>query len=142
MTVLAIVVNFANRPNGSQPTSLTLTVLAHQNYITSLVVMTLSERVSGVCSALSHPKRVDIFLALLSRVENGVPYGELSEILDMPASTLSFHLKEMEKGGVVARAVVGRHTYIRPSMEKLNGVLNELSVLCCPDGPENLNKDR
>ncbi len=103
--------------------------------------MTLSEPIAAICSALSHPKRVDIFLALLPRVENGVPYGELSEILDMPASTLSFHLKEMEKGGVVDREVLGRHTYIRPSTKELEGVLNELSGLCCPDGADKLNKD-
>jgi DNA-binding transcriptional ArsR family regulator len=95
--------------------------------------MNTPDAIARVCAALSHPKRTEIFITLLPNAKDGLPYGDLAAHLNMPASTLSFHLKELEKGGVVQRETRGRQSIIRPCLENLNGVLNTLSRLCCPD---------
>jgi DNA-binding transcriptional ArsR family regulator len=61
--------------------------------------------------------------------ENDEAY--LSALLDVPASTLSFHLKALQTAGLVTQVRDGRHLIYRPSLARMNALLAYLTDHCC-----------
>ncbi len=49
----------------------------------------------------------------------------------MPASTLSFHLKELMHAGLVSQQRDGRNLIYRPAIEQMNALLAYLTAHCC-----------
>lgn len=90
-----------------------------------------SQTTANALSALSHPSRVDIFKCLLSRYPTSLNAGFLSTETTLAPSTLSHHLREMEKGGVIKRTPKGRSTTISLDLKNLTGIANSLMQLCC-----------
>jgi len=91
-----------------------------------------SQDISNIFSALAHPSRIEILMALLKATEIGVPMGKLSDALEIPASTLKHHLVEMEHSGVVQRRHEGRKSVFTVDTAKLNEVIFLLKDICCP----------
>ncbi len=52
-------------------------------------------------AALAQEARLRVFRALVGAGPGGMTPGALSAMLDIPASTLSFHLKELVHAGLV-----------------------------------------
>jgi DNA-binding transcriptional ArsR family regulator len=61
--------------------------------------------------------------------------GALSALLDIPASTLSFHLKELVHAGLVTVEREGRNQHYRPALAQMNGLLAYLTDHCCQGQP-------
>jgi DNA-binding transcriptional ArsR family regulator len=61
----------------------------------------------------------------------GLTPGALTATLDVPSSTLSFHLKELMQAGLVTQQRDGRHLIYRPSLAQMNALLGYLSAHCC-----------
>lgn len=95
--------------------------------------MNRSEHIAGVFSALAHPSRVDVLLALLPLATQGMTAGELAEKTGVPPSTLAHHLREMEAAQVIARTQEGRKTIVTPSLATLTQIAHLLTRLCCAD---------
>jgi ArsR family transcriptional regulator len=94
--------------------------------------MTLShQNLAQTFSALGHPRRVEVFEHLLRHATSGANFGEIQRATDMPASTLTHHLHEMERGGLVARTVTGRSTNLKLDLTYLQQTLNQLMSMCC-----------
>ena len=49
----------------------------------------------------------------------------------LPASTLSFHLKELTYSGLVTQERDGRHLIYRPALDQMNALLAYLTAHCC-----------
>lgn len=81
--------------------------------------------------AMAQGMRLRIFRALVGAVPEGMTPGALSALLDVPASTLSFHLKELLYAGLVSQERDGRHLLYRPSLERMNALLAYLTDHCC-----------
>lgn len=81
--------------------------------------------------ALAQPQRLRIFRALVGAAPQGLTPGELSVLLDVPASTLSFHLKELTHAGLVAPLREGRNLNYQPSLARMNALLAYLTAHCC-----------
>ncbi|WP_300527008.1 helix-turn-helix transcriptional regulator [Maricaulis sp.] len=62
--------------------------------------MTTRLALSGF-SALSHPVRLALFQALCRRAPERVPAGELAEGFDVPPSTMTGHLRALERAGLI-----------------------------------------
>jgi DNA-binding transcriptional ArsR family regulator len=75
--------------------------------------------------------RLRIFRALIGAGPPGMTPGALSATLDVPASTLSFHLKELMHAGLVSQERDGRNLRYRPSIEQMNALLAYLTAHCC-----------
>jgi DNA-binding transcriptional ArsR family regulator len=89
-------------------------------------------------AALAQPMRLRVFRALVGAAVDGMTPGALAAMLGVPASTLSFHLKELMHAGLVAQQRDGRHLIYRPSIERMDSLLDYLSAHCChgrPCGP-------
>ena len=68
--------------------------------------------------------------------------GALSALLDVPASTLSFHLKELLHSGLVTQERDGRSLIYRPSLDRMNALLDYLTAHCCQGEPCDLRPER
>jgi DNA-binding transcriptional ArsR family regulator len=55
----------------------------------------------------------------------------LNEALQVPAPTLSFHLKELANAGLVASRHQGRFVYYRANYEAMDALLAYLTENCC-----------
>ena len=82
-------------------------------------------------AALAQGMRLRIFRALVGAGPQGMTPGALSATLDVPASTLSFHLKELMHAGLVSQRRDGRNLIYRPSIVQMNELLAYLTAHCC-----------
>lgn len=82
-------------------------------------------------AALAQSMRLRIFRALVGAGPAGMTPGVLAVTLDVPASTLSFHLKELMHADLVTQQRDGRSLIYRASFEQMNGLMAYLSAHCC-----------
>ena len=90
----------------------------------------------ALLAALAQGMRLRIFRALVGAGPVGLTPGALSAALAVPGSTLSFHLKELMRAGLVSQERDGRHLIYRPSIDQMNALLNYLTAHCCQGGPD------
>ena len=82
-------------------------------------------------AALAQGMRLRIFRALVGAGPQGMTPGSLSATLDVPASTLSFHLKELMHADLVSQERDGRKLIYRPALAQMTELLSYLSAHCC-----------
>lgn len=82
-------------------------------------------------AALAQGMRLRVFRALVGAAPEGMTPGALAALLDVPASTLSFHLKELTHAGLVDAARDGRNLIYRPDLPQMNALMDYLSAHCC-----------
>jgi len=86
-------------------------------------------------AALAQGMRLRIFRALVGAGPDGLTPGVLAATLDVSASTLSFHLKELTNAGLVSQQRDGRHLIYRPSLAHMNDLMAYLVAHCCGGAP-------
>lgn len=82
-------------------------------------------------AALAHTSRLRLFRALVVAGPAGLTPGQLGEQLDIPAATLSFHLKELNNAGLIHPIREGRNLIYSAQFEHMNGVISYLTENCC-----------
>ena len=82
-------------------------------------------------SALASEPRLAVYRLLVKRGPEGYTPSELAGRLDLPAPTLSFHLKGLVQAGLVAGRRESRNLYYRPNFERMNGLVGFLTENCC-----------
>ena len=85
--------------------------------------------------ALAQGARLRVFRALVGAGPQGMTPGALSAMLDIPGSTLSFHLKELVHAGLVTAERDGRNLHYRPALVCMNELLAYLTNHCCGGQP-------
>jgi DNA-binding transcriptional ArsR family regulator len=91
-------------------------------------------------AALAQGMRLRVFRALVGAGPVGMTPGALSATLDVPASTLSFHLKELTRAGLVSQERDGRNLIYRPAIDQMNALLAYLTDHCCQGSECGLTK--
>ncbi len=86
-------------------------------------------------AALAQLQRLRIFRSLVGRGPAGMRPAELALALAMPASTLSFHLKELMQAGLVSQERDGRQLIYRPEIARIDALNAYLSAHCCEGQP-------
>jgi ArsR family transcriptional regulator len=86
-------------------------------------------------TALAHPARLRVFRALVGAGPAGLNPGLLAATLDLPPSTLSFHLKELTRADLVGVEREGRNLTYRPALQRMNALLGYLTDHCCEGEP-------
>jgi DNA-binding transcriptional ArsR family regulator len=74
---------------------------------------------------------LQVFRALVVAGRQGMTPGSIAEHLDLPAATLSFHLKELTHSGLVTQERDGRNLIYRTSIKQMNSLLAYLTAHCC-----------
>lgn len=82
-------------------------------------------------AALAQEARLRVFRALVGAGPEGMTPSALSAMLDIPGSTLSFHLKELMHAALVSVERDGRNLHYRPALAQMNDLLAYLTDHCC-----------
>ena len=82
-------------------------------------------------AALAQSHRLRVFRLLVVAGEDGMTPGALAASLALPAATLSFHLKELSRAGLVTQERISRHLVYRASFGHMQDVLTYLTENCC-----------
>lgn len=90
-----------------------------------------SIEVVSALAALAHDSRLSVFRLLVKRGFEGHTPGELAERLSIPAPTLSFHLKELQRASLVSARREGRFIYYSADFEQMQAVIAFLTDKCC-----------
>ncbi len=86
-------------------------------------------------AALAHAVRLAVFRLLMQAGPEGLPAGRIAELLDMPASSLSFHLKELHRAKLLASRQEGRSIIYMAHFETMNALLGYLTQNYCGGVP-------
>lgn len=86
-------------------------------------------------AALAHAVRLAVFRLLVQAGPDGLPAGRIAELMEMPASSLSFHLKELNRAGLLAARQDGRSIIYTARYETMNDLLGYLTENCCGGAP-------
>ena len=87
-------------------------------------------------AALAHETRLAIFRLLVRQGPEGVPAGELAQRLSVPSPTLSFHLKELERAGLIQATRRHRQILYATDYAGMRGLMDFLTRDCCQGVPE------
>ncbi len=90
-----------------------------------------STKVVAALAALAQPARLQVFRALVVAGSRGSTPTALAEALEVPASTLSFHLKELLHAGLITQQRDGRSLIYRAAFEQMNALMAYLTANCC-----------
>lgn len=82
-------------------------------------------------AALAQEARLRVFRALVGAGPEGMTPSALSATLDIPGSTLSFHLKELVHADLVSVEREGRNLHYRPALGRMDELLAYLTAHCC-----------
>lgn len=82
-------------------------------------------------SSIAQEARLEIFRLLVQAGAEGLAAGAIGEKLQIPASTLSFHLKELSFAGLINSRQVSRFIFYSANYEAMNGLLAYLTENCC-----------
>ena len=81
--------------------------------------------------ALAQESRLAIYRLLVKRGPDGYSPGDLIEKMGIPAPTLSFHLRELQRAGLIASRREGRFLYYSANFERMRGLIGFLTEKCC-----------
>lgn len=90
-----------------------------------------SLRVVKALGALAQETRLAIFRLLVEHGPAGLPVGKIGDALGLAPATLSFHLKELARAGLIMSRPDGRYIYYRTDFGAINEVIAYLTENCC-----------
>lgn len=82
-------------------------------------------------SALAQETRLSLFRLLVKQGPDGMKAGDIARSLHIPNSTLSYHLTELERAGLITSQKQQRHIIYAPDLKRLDGFLSFLIEDCC-----------
>jgi ArsR family transcriptional regulator, arsenate/arsenite/antimonite-responsive transcriptional repressor len=83
-------------------------------------------------AALGQPTRLALFCAIVRAGPAGCSVGELQAMLEIPLSTVSFHLRKLVETGLVRQVREGTVLRCCGDEEAMDTVLCVLREYCCP----------
>ncbi len=81
--------------------------------------------------ALAHEHRLALFRLLAQAGESGVPAGAIADALGVPNSSLSFHLAQLHRAGLIKQERRHRSLIYSADYAAMNGLVGYLMENCC-----------
>lgn len=85
-------------------------------------------------AALAQEHRLAAFRLLVQAGAEGLAAGTLSAALDVPASSLSFHLAQLSNAGLITQRRVGRSLIYAADYAAMGNLVGFLTENCCGGG--------
>lgn len=86
-------------------------------------------------TALAQQTRLRIFRLLVQVGPGGLAAGVIGEQIGVAPATLSFHLKELERAGLLTSRRESRQIYYAADFESMGKVISFLTEDCCRGHP-------
>jgi len=86
-------------------------------------------------AALSQETRLGIVRTLVMAGPNGMAAGSIAETMGVSPSNVSFHLKELERAGLITQRREARSIFYSANYDALSGVVKFLMEDCCAGHP-------
>jgi DNA-binding transcriptional ArsR family regulator len=90
-----------------------------------------SQEIVRALGALAQETRLSIFRLLVKRGPAGFTPSQLVERLDVPAPTLSFHLKDLQHAELVVVRREGRFLHYSANFATMQDLIEFLTEKCC-----------
>ncbi len=87
-------------------------------------------------AALAHERRLRIFRTLVNAGPSGLRAGVLGAYLEISPTSLSFHLKELDRAGLLVATRRGRNIIYAVRIDGVRRLVTFLTEDCCQGRPE------
>lgn len=87
-------------------------------------------------AALAHEQRLAIFRLLVKEGPSGLPAGEIADAVGATPTGASFHLKELDRAGLIHATRVGRYIRYAVHFDKVRQLVTFLTEDCCQGQPD------
>jgi DNA-binding transcriptional ArsR family regulator len=95
-----------------------------------------SDEALTALAALAQETRLAVFRLLVRESPGGLPAGRVAAELGVVPATLSFHLAQLERAGLLSARRQSRQIYYAAAPEGIRGLLSFLTEDCCRGRPE------
>lgn len=93
------------------------------------------DNVIRALSALAQEHRLAAFRLLVQAGTQGVAAGAIADELDVPPSSMSFHLAQLANAGLVTQRRESRSIIYSADYTAMNGLMGYLTENCCEGVP-------
>lgn len=87
-------------------------------------------------SALAQETRLNVFRLLMQTGPDGLSAGEIARRLEVQPATLSFHLSQLERAGLIGSRRDSRRIIYAADFARMRSLLTFLTEDCCNGRPE------
>ncbi|WP_297108406.1 metalloregulator ArsR/SmtB family transcription factor [uncultured Devosia sp.] len=87
-------------------------------------------------AALAQPTRLAAFRLVVEHEPDGLAAGEIARRLDVPQNTMSTHLSQLARAGLLVADKHGRTIIYRAQIDHMREVMGYLVNDCCGGRPE------
>jgi ArsR family transcriptional regulator, arsenate/arsenite/antimonite-responsive transcriptional repressor len=81
--------------------------------------------------ALAHEHRLAIYRLLVERGPEGLSAGAIGERVGLLPSSLTFHLQNLQRAGLIAQQRISRQLIYSADFDAMNGLIGYLTENCC-----------
>ncbi|HEU4627604.1 MAG TPA: metalloregulator ArsR/SmtB family transcription factor [Steroidobacteraceae bacterium] len=82
-------------------------------------------------AALAHEYRLRIFRMLVEAGSEGLNAGTIAGRLKLPPSSLTFHLQQLHRAGLITQERNSRQLIYAADFDAMNGLVSYLTENCC-----------
>src|SRR5260370_17480029 len=93
-----------------------------------------ARRVIAGVSALAHEHRLAIYRLLVERGPEGLPAGAIGERVGLVPSSLTFHLQNLQRAGLITQQRASRQLIYSADFDAMNALVAYLTENCCGGG--------
>lgn len=90
-----------------------------------------ANEVVAALGSLAQPARLAIFRALVEAGPKGLNAGQIGTAAGLAPSSVSFHMKELGRGGLVTSRQQGRFVFYTANYASMDALLGYLTENCC-----------
>src|ERR1700722_5691882 len=90
-------------------------------------------QVIDALGALAHEHRLAIFRLLVERGPAGLPAGRIAERGGLLSSSLTFHLQNLQRAGLIAQRRESRQLIYSADFTAMNALVGYLTDNCCAE---------
>jgi ArsR family transcriptional regulator len=90
-------------------------------------------QVIDALGALAHEHRLAIFRLLIERGPEGLPAGRVAERVGLVPSSLTFHLQNLRRAGLITQRRESRQLFYAADFTAMNALVGYLTENCCAE---------
>ena len=94
-----------------------------------------AKQVVVALGAIAHDHRLAVYRLLVEKGPQGLAAGEIAQTLAMPPSSLTFHLQQMQRAGLLTQRRLGRQLIYAADFAAMNDLVGYLTENCCGGAP-------